>query len=441
MNDDGLGLLGGPPDEQPDEQPDAGGQRYFEDPDRAAPVRHAATANGPRRAEARRAQERHTRARRKRRGGTVLAIAVLLVLGGGVVLGGRALLGTPGIGSGGPADFSGGGLADVVVQVARGDSTSAIAQTLVADGVVSSVSSFTRAAGGNAGISSIQPGYYKLRTQISGAEAVSRLVASDSRMGNLVIPEGVQLDDVTGATGIVTAGILTRIHKASCVELDGKQTCTSMDDLRSVASTGNLAALGVPSWAVTAVSAVSAPAKRLEGLVRPGSYDLQPGAPALQQLTQVLTASAADFDRLGLARSAVAGLSPYQVLVTASLVQREALPPDFSKVARVVYNRLAVAQKLEFDSTVNYPLDVQAIATTSSDRATVTPWNTYASPGLPATPISAPSDAALAAAEQPATGAWLYFVTIDKNGTTVFSNTFPEHQAAIAQAQANGVFG
>ena len=36
MNDDGLGLLGGPPDEQPDEQPDAGGQRYFEDPDRAA---------------------------------------------------------------------------------------------------------------------------------------------------------------------------------------------------------------------------------------------------------------------------------------------------------------------------------------------------------------------------------------------------------------------
>ena len=439
VNDDGLGLLGG----RPDEHPDDGGQRYFDDPQRATPVRHAATANGPRRAETRRAQERQTRARRRRRRGTVFAIVVLLVLGGGVVLGGRALLGAIGIGigSGGPADFSGGGVADVVVKVARGDSTSAIAQTLVADGVVSSVSSFTKAAGGNAGISSIQPGYYKLRTQISGADAVSRLVGSDSRMGNLVIPEGVQLDDVTGATGIVTAGILTRIHKASCVELDGTQTCTSMTDLRSVASTGSLTALGIPSWAITAVSAVSAPAKRLEGLVRPGSYDLQPGAPALQQLTQVLTASAAELDRLGLSKSAATGLNPYQVLVTASLVQREALPADFSKVARVVYNRLAVAQKLEFDSTVNYPLDVQAIATTAGDRATVTPWNTYASPGLPATPISAPSDAALAAAEQPATGAWLYFVTIDKNGTTVFSNTFPEHQAAIAQAQANGVFG
>jgi UPF0755 protein len=451
VNDDDLGLLGGhpdahhPDDHHPDDHhhhPEAGGSRYFDDPDRAAPARFEATARRPRRAEARRAHERRTRAKRKRHTGTLVAVVVLLVLGGGVFLGGRALLGGLGIGGGSTAsDYSGGGLADVVVRVADGDSTSAIAQTLVHDGVVSSVSAFTRAASGNAAISAIQPGYYELRTQIPGSDAVSRLLAPGSRVGNLVIPEGVQLDDVTGSSGTVTDGILTRMQKASCVDLDGTRTCTSLDDLRSVATTGDLTALGVPTWATTEVAAATVPAKRLEGLIRPGSYDLEPGAPALQQLTQVVTASAASFEKLGLPRSTVGGLTPYQVLVTASLVQREALPPDFAKVSRVVYNRLAVKQKLEFDSTVNYPLDVQAIATTPADRAKVTPWNTYATPGLPATPISAPSDAALTAAEQPADGAWLYFVTIDTKGTTIFSNTFPEHQAAIAQAQANGVFG
>jgi UPF0755 protein len=453
VNDDDLGLLGGHRDDhhrddhhrddhhRDDHHPGAGGSRYFDDPDRAAPARFEATARRPRRAEARRAQERRTRARRKRRTGTLVAVVVLLVLGGGVFLGGRALLGGLGIGGSTASDYSGGGLADVVVRVAAGDSTSAIAKTLVDDGVVSSVPAFTRAASGNAGISAIQPGYYKLRTQIPGSDAVSRLLASDSRVGNLVIPEGVQLDDVTGASGTVTDGILTRMQKASCVDLDGTRTCTSLDDLRSVASTGNLAALGVPTWATAEVAAATVPGKRLEGLIRPGSYDLEPGAPAQQQLTKVVTASAASFESLGLPRSTVGGLTPYQVLVTASLVQREALPADFAKVSRVVYNRLAVNQKLEFDSTVNYPLDVQAIATTAADRGTVTPWNTYASPGLPATPISAPSDDALTAAEQPADGTWLYFVTIDTRGTTVFSDTFPEHQAAIARAQANGVFG
>ena len=71
-------------------------------------------------------------------------------------------------------------------------------------------------------------------------------------------------------------------------------------------------------------------------------------------------------------------MSPYNVLVVASLVQREAKPQDFAKVARVIYNRLAEHRKLEFDSTVNYPLDRREVATTDADRGKSTPWNTYA---------------------------------------------------------------
>ena len=133
------------------------------------------------------------------------------------------------------------------------------------------------------------------------------------------------------------------------------------------------------------------------------------------------------------------GMSPYEILTVASLIQKEAKPDDFAKVARVIYNRLDEPQRLEFDSTVNYPLDRQEVATTDADRARVTPWNTYASDGLPATPICSPGDQALAAAEHPEPGDWLYFVTIDMDGTTLFTKDYRQHLANIELAKRNGV--
>ncbi|MEF3088107.1 endolytic transglycosylase MltG, partial [Bacillus altitudinis] len=79
------------------------------------------------------------------------------------------------------------------------------------------------------------------------------------------------------------------------------------------------------------------------------------------------------------------GLNPYDMLVAASLVEREAPEGDFDKVARVILNRLAEKQKLEFDSTVNYDLSEVEVATTDADRNRPTPWNTYAKGGLPET--------------------------------------------------------
>jgi len=133
------------------------------------------------------------------------------------------------------------------------------------------------------------------------------------------------------------------------------------------------------------------------------------------------------------------GLSPYDILVVASLVQQEANPQDFPKVAQVIYNRLHEHRTLEFDSTVNYPLDRREVATSDADRAQRTPWNTYVSQGLPATAICSPGVEALHAAEHPEPGDWLYFVTIDAQGTTLFTRDYRQHLANIELAKHNGV--
>ena len=110
-------------------------------------------------------------------------------------------------------------------------------------------------------------------------------------------------------------------------------------------------------------------------------------------------------------------------------------------MARVIYNRLvARPPRLEFDSTVNYPLDRQEVATTDADRGRSTPVeHLCATTGLPATPICSPGDQALAAAERPEPGDWLYFVTIDMQGTTLFTRDYQEHLANIELAKRNGV--
>jgi UPF0755 protein len=180
--------------------------------------------------------------------------------------------------------------------------------------------------------------------------------------------------------------------------------------------------------------------RRLEGLIAPGTWNVDPAGTAQDILSTLIAGSATVYTQSGLLDTAAAmQMSPYQILTVGSLVQREAKPQDFAKVARVIYNRLAENRKLEFDSTVNYPLDRQEVATTDDDRAKVTPWNTYMSQGLPQTPICSPGTDALAAAERPAEGDWLYFVTIDLQGTTLFTRDYDQHLANIELAQHNGV--
>ena len=123
------------------------------------------------------------------------------------------------------------------------------------------------------------------------------------------------------------------------------------------------------------------------------------------------------------ARAAALGVSPWDVFVVASLVEREAkIDPDRAKIARVIYNRLQRDMKLEIDATVLYAVNKDR-GLTAADLNVDSPYNTYKVKGLPPTPIAAPSRKSLEAALNPADGKWLWYVLTDKNGGHTFAET------------------
>jgi UPF0755 protein len=373
--------------------------------------------------------------RRRRRRTSVLVLAVLLLLG--AVAGGgyyvfSSVFSTP--------DFEGGGSGDVIVQVHEGDSTTQIGSTFAQRGVVASIEAFTKAAAQDDRIRSVQPGYYQLRMRMSGAAAVELLLDPTSRVGQLEIRGGVQLDDTRAPDGTVAPGVLSLISKATCMEQDGTEQCVPVDQLRAAMTDTDPAALGVPAWALEEVGRAD-PVRRLEGLLTPGRYNVAPGTTAVDVLRGLLATADARLEASGLVAGAQSiGSTPYDVLTIASLVEKEAITPDMPKVARVIYNRLGAGQRLELDSMVNYPLDLQALRTTADDRARPGPYNSYVVAGLPPTPISAPGNAAIKAALTPAPGPWFFFVRCQTDGTSCFATTFAEHTTNVQQARANGAF-
>src|SRR5690349_4676523 len=238
---------------------------------------------------------RNDRKRRVTRGFSIAALIVVVI--GAVFLGSKLWHSMSGSGN----DYAGGGVADVVIQVHDGDSTTAIAKTLQDRKVVATVKAFVEAAHKNEAISAIQPGFYKVRTEIPAANAVERLADPENRVGKLTIPEGRQLDDTADVkTKAVTEGIFTLISQASCVELDGEKRCVPVDKLRAAAQSAPAAALAVPEWAAAPVAAMPNDHRRLEGLIAPGTWNVDPAATPQDILSTLIGGSATVYTQSGL---------------------------------------------------------------------------------------------------------------------------------------------
>lgn len=126
--------------------------------------------------------------------------------------------------------------------------------------------------------------------------------------------------------------------------------------------------------------------------------------------------------------------TPYQALILASMVEKEAaLKSERARIAGVFVNRLRKEMRLQSDPTVIYGLGARYDGTVHTrDLLTDTPYNTYTRDGLPPTPIALPGREALLAAVQPEETSALYFVATGLNdGAHQFSNTLEEHNAAV----------
>lgn len=379
---------------------------------------------------------------RSRTGGTTRFILLAAVIG--VVLAfGVAVYRSAGSGVSAAPDFDGDGEGNALLHVAPGDSLGVVGDRLYEIGTIASTRAFVGAATGSP-VEGIQPGYYQVQQEMSAASAVQALADPQNRVGSLEVKPGGRLLDTEVIGGEPEKGIFTLISEATCLrDLDAPEappTCREPQEIVDAAVRADPESLAVPQWAVNEVRDAPDPVRRLEGLIAPGVHDVNPEAEPVEILRHLIDTSTDSYDATGLvAASERIGLTPYQVVTAASLVEKEGKLEDFDRVARVILNRLAEPMPLQFDSTVNYALADQEIATTDADRAAETPWNTYAMDGLPYGPIGSPGLDALRAMENPAEGQWKYFVTVDMQGTTRFADEYPEHERNQSEAIANGV--
>lgn len=171
-------------------------------------------------------------------------------------------------------------------------------------------------------------------------------------------------------------------------------------------------------------------AANLEGYLYPDSFQKTEGMSAATIIGQSLDQMQVHLTPELRAAFAAQGLGTYQAITLASIVEQEASrQSDREQVAQVYLKRLRIGMRLEADPTAHYGarLDGQPLTVKYPSI-----YNTYQHDGLPPTPISNVSASSLEAVANPAKTDWLYFVAGD-DGTTHFSRTLAEHQAATRQ--------
>jgi UPF0755 protein len=176
----------------------------------------------------------------------------------------------------------------------------------------------------------------------------------------------------------------------------------------------------------------------LEGLLLPETYEIS----GSETEDDLIRRSLDEFDARAQSNGLKSfnGLSAYQVVIVASLIEKEArYAPDRPAIASVIYNRLAQNMPLQIDATVLYGLGRAGGSLSAADLHRDTSFNTYLHKGLPPTPISMVSIKSLQAALKPDNTNYLYYVLSDKKtGKHAFAQTYEEHLKNIADAKARG---
>lgn len=307
----------------------------------------------------------------------------------------------------GPEDFDGPGSGEVMLVVDPGQSVSSMGAELEEIGVVASSEAFVDAAAANAQSTRIQPGTYLLREEMKASDVVDVLVD----------PANVVTTTVTVPEGFTVDQIVARL---------AEQTDFPARQFRQALA--KPARIGLPAYAKG----------NPEGYLFPATYAFSPGdkpADMLKKMVERYQQALGDNDIEAVGSALGPGYTPEQIMTVASLVEAEGRGEDMPRIARAIYNRLELPSGggtnglLQIDASVLYALgtrDTSKLVAPLSDL-TDSLYNTYRHPGLPPGPIGAPGEQAIQAALNPAEGDWVYWVTIDCEGTTRFSATLEEH--------------
>ncbi|MFE6051768.1 endolytic transglycosylase MltG [Kitasatospora sp. NPDC056446] len=309
-----------------------------------------------------------------------------------------------------PPDFAGEGTGSVQFEVKKDAVAGQIGLALKNAGVVKSVDAFTTACKAEPKCTTVQPGFYGLKKEMQAATALKELLAQAGGAA-IVIPEGKNSTEIYAL-------------------IDGKLKLQK--GATAAVAQAQINDLGLPAYAQG----------KIEGFLWPTRYNISDGMKPEDLLKQMVKNATDKYANLDSQAASVGLKTGYEVVVEASILQREGNnPADFAKMAKTIQNRLAAAgeinHKLGMDTTLQYSLGRKDLNRKDMDDAS-NPYNTYVNPGLPPTPISNPGDDALNAVLHPADGKWLYFIAMDPEHT-LFAETSKEHYANVkAYCQAAG---
>jgi UPF0755 protein len=346
----------------------------------------------------------------------IASVIGLIVLVGVGIVGGASYLGRW-IGSSFDSDDGSSGASvvpgqEVTIEIPAGSSAQDIAAILAAQGIVRSALEFDVAVRNSEAAARLQAGTYELETLMDPSEVVALLVVGPT----------ADTYRVTVIEGLRVREILTRLSEASGHSFtDFEEALLSGDvdtSLREIPASPALA-----DW---------------EGLLFPDTYEFAGSAEPTDILQRLASTMEQRMDSIDWSVVEAGGLTPYDGLVIASLIETEVLlDEERATVSSVIHNRLGLGMKLDIDATVLYALGTRDVSL--FDREVDSPYNTYLVNGLPPTPIASPGRASLEAAAAPIASEFLFYVLSDLEGHHAFAATIEEHNANVAQSRDDGV--
>lgn len=294
---------------------------------------------------------------------------------------------------------------EAVVTIQQGQGAKEIANKLLEARIIGNADKFVDFINQNSASSSLIPGTYLFHGGMTQDQVLKALTAGpESTADSVTIPEG-----------------LTRQAVAETIQAGTSGRITAADFM---AATSNASAYD-GDFALVSYAGDNS----LEGFLFPKTYAITAADGAEEVARMMLTQFMDETASLDWAYPQDQGLTPYEAIILASIVEKEGKPENFATVASVFYNRLASERPyLESDATTAYEVGHDP---TPEEVHADTPYSTYTNEGLPPTPICNPSLAALQAVCAPEETDYLFFY-FNEDGTYAFSETYDEHQAAFS---------